>query len=234
MKQKVVRQDAEHFLHKWADDDRAHVSLIVFDPPDGIDVDLFRLHLSIAFDACSAGGSLVFIGSNKLAAVFSDALVAKGADRMGDITLLWNYPGKERKKIRASSQSSQITWFIKTGFRGRHYETVELPSNVLVSTPVPFERRKNFSQRPVEVMNYIISALSDNRGTVLDPYCGAGTTLVSAAINGRAAAGCDTSAEQVAFAKERLMLIEDESAAAGALYWWLGKGRYKQIEGGEL
>lgn len=233
--QKATKQDAGVFLeaHLYKE---TKVSLIVFDPPDALDPQEFMRHVSLAVDTCKTGGSLVFVGSHKKSAEFSAACMQskQGTDRMGDIAVLWSYPRQKSKRaVNASSRSSVITWFVKTGFRGRTFETVDLPSNVIVAEPVPFEQRSNPAQKPVEVFNYILSVMSDNSGCVLDPYCGSGTSLVAAYMTGKSAYGCDTDPAQVQVAKHRLMQIEDEMSKVRPLYWWLGRGKYKSIDGGE-
>lgn len=233
--QKVSKQDAGVFLeaHLYKE---TKVSLVVFDPPDALDPQEFMRHVSLAVDTCKTGGSLVFVGSHKKSAEFSAACMQSklGTDRMGDIAVMWSYPKqKGRKVVNAASRSSVITWFVKTGFRGRTFETIDLPSNVIVAEPVPYELRSNPAQKPVEVFNYILSVMSDNSGCVLDPYCGSGTSLIAAYMTGKAAFGCDNNPDQVQVSKRRLMLIEDEMSRVRPLYWWLGRGKYKSIDGGE-
>lgn len=234
-KQKVIKQDAGIFLEAHYEKDTS-ASLVLFDPPDAMNDDEFKSHVSYGAEVCKAGGSLVFIGSHKKSAVFSEACASLpsriSVARMGDIAVLWSYPRKGRKTINPTSYSSVITWYVRTGFRGRTFETIDLPSNVIVAEPVPFEARTNPAQKPVEVFNYIISVMSDNSGCILDPYCGSGSSLIAAHMNDRAAFGCDTDAAQVQHAKQRLMQIEDEMSKLRPLFWWMGKTKYKSIDGG--
>lgn len=63
----------------------------------------------------------------------------------------------------------------------------------------------------------IISALlEDQKGIVIDPYCGSGTTLVAAKALGKDYIGVDISEGYVAYARRRLAQWEQESAAVQA------------------
>src|SRR5205085_4534586 len=59
-------------------------------------------------------------------------------------------------------------------------------------------------QMPMGVLNRIILASSNPGDIVLDPFNGSGTTVVSAALNGRKYVGIDQSAEYVDYARKRL------------------------------
>jgi len=67
-------------------------------------------------------------------------------------------------------------------------------------------------QMPIGVLNRIIRASSNPGDIVLDPFNGSGTTVVSAALNGRKYVGIDQSAEYVDYARKRLAhALEAES-----------------------
>lgn len=59
-------------------------------------------------------------------------------------------------------------------------------------------------QMPMAVLDRIIRASSNPGDIVLDPFNGSGTTVVSAALNGRRYVGIDQSAEYVGYAQKRL------------------------------
>jgi site-specific DNA-methyltransferase (adenine-specific) len=59
-------------------------------------------------------------------------------------------------------------------------------------------------QMPMAVLDRIIKASSNPGDIVLDPFNGSGTTVVSAALNGRKYVGIDQSAEYVEYARKRL------------------------------
>lgn len=66
------------------------------------------------------------------------------------------------------------------------------------------ERTGYPTQKPLALLELLIEACSPPGGTVLDPCCGSGTTLVAAKKLGRVAIGCDQSDAAVRTAKERL------------------------------
>ncbi len=66
------------------------------------------------------------------------------------------------------------------------------------------ERTGYPTQKPLALLEVLVRACCPPGGTVLDPCCGSGTTLVAAARAGRRAIGCDTSAEAVRIARERV------------------------------
>lgn len=61
------------------------------------------------------------------------------------------------------------------------------------------------TQKPILLLERIISLVTDLGDTVLDPFCGSGTTLVAAELLGRSSLGVDVSAEAVALARTRLV-----------------------------
>lgn len=66
------------------------------------------------------------------------------------------------------------------------------------------ERTGYPTQKPLALLELLVCACSPPGGTVLDPTCGSGTTLVAAARTGRSAIGFDSSKAAVATARRRL------------------------------
>jgi hypothetical protein len=60
------------------------------------------------------------------------------------------------------------------------------------------------TQKPVQILRPLIDAFCRPGGTVLDPFCGSGSTLVAAARSGRDAVGYDLDPAYVALAETRL------------------------------
>lgn len=69
------------------------------------------------------------------------------------------------------------------------------------------ERTGYPTQKPLALLELLVSACSPQGGAVLDPTCGSGTTLVAAARLGRSAIGFDRSAAAVAIARKRLKTL---------------------------
>lgn len=69
------------------------------------------------------------------------------------------------------------------------------------------------TQKPLLLLDRIISLVTDDGDTVLDPFAGSGTTLVAAKLINRKSIGFDISADAVRLAKERLKNpVKTESA----------------------
>lgn len=68
------------------------------------------------------------------------------------------------------------------------------------------------TQKPLALLELLVRACSPAGGTVLDPCCGSGTTLVAAARLGRRAVGGDINPQAVEIARARL---EAETPAGG-------------------
>ncbi len=60
------------------------------------------------------------------------------------------------------------------------------------------------TQKPIKLLKTLINAFCPPQGTVLDPFCGSGTTLVAAAITGREALGIDISKKAISICQKRL------------------------------
>jgi DNA modification methylase len=58
-------------------------------------------------------------------------------------------------------------------------------------------------QKPVGLMRWLCRLVTPPRGLVLDPFCGSGSTLVAAALEGFDSVGIEQSAEYVAIARRR-------------------------------
>lgn len=65
---------------------------------------------------------------------------------------------------------------------------------------------------PLELPTRVIHSLMDEeKGIVIDPYCGSGTTLVAAKLLGKDYVGIDISEDYIAFAKNRLDNYQQEN-----------------------
>ena len=70
--------------------------------------------------------------------------------------------------------------------------------------PKAKERTGYPTQKPVLLLERIISLVTARGDLVVDPFCGSGTTLVAAQLTGRQALGIDSSEEAVALSRQRL------------------------------
>ena len=65
------------------------------------------------------------------------------------------------------------------------------------------ERTGYPTQKPLQLLTMLVQACSPQGGTVLDPCCGSGTTLVAALANGRSAIGFDVNPQAIEIAERR-------------------------------
>ena len=61
------------------------------------------------------------------------------------------------------------------------------------------------TQKPVMLLDRILSLCSNLNDVVLDPFCGSGTTLVAAMLAGRQGIGIDSSADAISLTRKRLL-----------------------------
>lgn len=61
------------------------------------------------------------------------------------------------------------------------------------------------TQKPIELLNRLIVMCSNPRDTILDPFCGSGTTGVASVLQGRNFIGIDSDKNFVSLSKERII-----------------------------
>lgn len=76
--------------------------------------------------------------------------------------------------------------------------------NIPLLNPKAKERTGYPTQKPIELLERIIKISTDEGDCVLDPFCGSGTTLVSAKLLGRNYIGIDINKDAVEISKRRL------------------------------
>ena len=76
-----------------------------------------------------------------------------------------------------------------------------------IDIPREKERVGYPTQKPTKLLRRIIAASSKEKDIVLDPYCGSGTTLVTAKQLGRHYIGIDQNKEAIYYCKKRLRLL---------------------------
>lgn len=167
-----------------------------------------------------AGGGCVVMGGSQSLAAWELAAAKVGLSWMAELVVLWN-TGKPRARS-FGSLSTSIRWYVKPGARhafNAANEARSIYSNVIVCRKVPLEKREHPAQKPVELTNFLVTLLTDEQDLVVDPFCGAGTTMVSAAATNRRWVGGDTdeNAVQVATRRSRHPEFEDTNP----LYLWI-------------
>jgi len=66
------------------------------------------------------------------------------------------------------------------------------------------EYRNHPTQKPLDLMRWCINQAPDDVQTILDPFCGVGTTLVAAKLEGRKAIGIEIEERYASIAANRL------------------------------
>jgi len=86
----------------------------------------------------------------------------------------------------------------------RYHPNGSKPTDVWDIIPEDTQKREShFAPFPVDLCRLPILATCPERGVVLDPFCGTGTTLLAARILGRKSLGIDISREYLELAEER-------------------------------
>ena len=70
------------------------------------------------------------------------------------------------------------------------------------------ERTGYPTQKPLALLDLLVRACCPEGGTVLDPCCGSGTTLVAALGAGRGAIGCDLGEDAVDLTRRRVQDLD--------------------------
>lgn len=165
------------------------------------------------------GGSAVIMGGSQSLAAWEVAAAKAGLNWMAEITVLWN-TGKPRAR-NFGSLSTAIRWYSKPGARHAFNagDVRSIYSNVLVARKVPIAQRAHPAQKPVELTNFLVSLLSNDGDLIVDPFCGAGSTAVSAAICGRRWIAGDLEEKYVRVTEQRVRHAEMEEMQP--LFLWV-------------
>lgn len=170
------------------------------------------------------GGAIVVMAGVHASAAWMLAAEDAGLVWMAELTVLWNV-GKPRRN-NFGSLTTHILWFTVPGARHVwHRQAASIYSNVLVCDKIPVQYRHHPAQKPIELTNFLVSLLSRKSDVVLDPFCGSGSTLVSAEICERDWIGIDQDEKNCRTAARRVehWEVEDEHP----LYLWVN-GRLEE------
>ncbi len=150
---------------------------------------------------------------------------SRNFQRMHDVLLRWVKPGAPpifNQLYEPLAPSTIAVWgdkkkqkaYALDGKRRRSVLTDQKSEGALLSdvwelpilAPVAKERNGYPTQKPEELLERLVLALSGPGGAVLDPCCGSGTTLAAALKHGRLACGIDKSPVAIRYARKRLGL----------------------------
>lgn len=151
--------------------------------------------------------------------------------------IVWHFEHGLHARKRLSGRYETILWFTKSDDYTFNLDPIRVPSkyplkkhfkgprkgelsgnplgknpsdvwvipNVKANHP---EKTVHPAQFPVELVERLVLALTNEGDAVLDPYAGVGSSLVAAVKHGRRAFGCDVVTEYVDIAWERLHALE--------------------------
>ena len=117
------------------------------------------------------------------------------------IALSNSYSATSAKTSRSSLVGSHNRISDTQGSRGAARDLLRIPGNV------PGARRngsRHPTEKPVSLMAYLIETYSEPWDTVLDPFCGSGSTLLAARSLCRHSIGMENDSHWVAVARHRL------------------------------
>lgn len=200
---KYVKTGAAHDLGDFAGDNRDQHSFIVW----------CSIWLTECLRVCKEGAPVAVFSDWRQLAATTDALQVGGFIWRGVGT--WTKDNCSRPRMgRFRADAEFLVW----GSRG------PMPANVGVGVlpgtcacaPVPHGSRVHMTQKPEKVMDWATSIVPPG-GIILDPFCGSGSTGVSALRGGRQFIGIEQDAAYAQVARDRLAAQEQESTLEARL-----------------
>ena len=144
---------------------------------------------------------------------------------MAELEVLWN-AGKPRAR-NFGSLHTHILWFTVPGARHTCNSLRRaIYSNILVCDKVPQAYKFHPAQKPVALTTFLISLHTKRGDLVVDPFCGSGTTLVSAEVCERPWLGIDRERHYADIARRRAAMAEVEED--GTVHLWVN-GRLEEV-----
>jgi DNA modification methylase len=171
------------------------------------------------------GGATVLMAGIHASAAWMNAAERAGLIWMAELEVIWN-TGKPRQK-NFGSLHTHILWFAAPGARHTwNSEKNSIYSNIVVCRKVPIQDRLHPAQKPIELTTFLISLLTRESDLIVDPFCGSGSTLVSAKLLGRPFLGIDRNQNSCDISRRRVRNAEFEEE--GPIYLWVN-GRLEAI-----
>ncbi|GAU67676.1 hypothetical protein SSP35_05_02430 [Streptomyces sp. NBRC 110611] len=182
---------------------RHHISNFSGDNRDGRSWGYWMaLWLGEAARVVRPGGVLAMCTDWRQLPAATDALQAGGWVWRGIVP--WIKPDARPQRGRFTQNAEFLVW----GTNGpRPFGGECLPGYYLARAPRNNDRgahqRRHLTQKPLDVMRSLVQIVEPGE-LILDPFAGAGTTLLAAALEGRRAAGCELHPAHAASARARL------------------------------
>ncbi len=136
-----------------------------------------------------------------VAALLAMTAAAPGADGCSTGTLVWDKINSRPQRGRFRQQAEFVVWG-SNGHMPAGRKAPILPGVFRQSMPA-FSMRVHQTEKPLEVMREIVKIVEPG-GIVLDPFAGAGTTVLAAKMEGYPAIGIELSKHYADAARRRL------------------------------
>jgi site-specific DNA-methyltransferase (adenine-specific) len=149
------------------------------------------------------GGSLIAFGDTKRVTELWEEVEAEGLKPLQ--LFYWiksNPPPQPRKNFQSGVE---VAVFARKPGEVVHWGGGGATPNFL-KTPIAAgnDRTEHPTQKNLGLMRHLVKLVVPPGGMVLDPFCGSGTSLVAALLEGRSAVGFDISETYCAIARERI------------------------------
>lgn len=181
---------------------------------DGMDqrawVRMMRQVLEAARLRCAPGAVLALFIDWRQYAALTDAAQWAGWLLRG--AAVWDKMTSRPQKGRFRQQAEFILW----GSNGPLPSDRNVPClpGVFREVNVPPGKRMHQTQKPIEVMRQVVQLCSPG-GMILDPFCGSGSTLEAARLEGYSAVGVEASPQIAKTAADRLCVAVERAAIGG-------------------
>lgn len=126
-------------------------------------------------------------------------------------TLVWDKTNSRPQRGRFRQQAEFVVWG-SNGHMPNDRKAPVLPGVFRQSMP-SFAKRRHQTEKPLEVMREM-ARIVEPGGIILDPFAGAGTTVLAAKLEGYPAVGIELSAHYAKTAREHLEEADAGSTAA--------------------
>ncbi len=162
------------------------------------------------------GGTVIVMGEAEVLSAWCLAAGRAGLVFVSEIVVLWDtsHISHGATNRQRPALNLNIHRYVKSGYlQSPHIKSALIPSNVIVCRQVLEEHRLSPMQRPVELMNFLLTTFTRVDDLVVDPMCGSGTTLVAAQLTNRRWIGGDVDQHQCVRSKYRVNTAEAEELA---------------------
>lgn len=124
-------------------------------------------------------------------------------------TGIWHKTNPMPRNMNIQFVNSTECWiyFINKGTSGTFHNNGKVCHDFIESSICPLSEKKEGkhpTQKPLAIMKYLVTTLTDPNDVVLDPFMGSGSTCVAAALTGRRYIGIELDEKYYEIAKNRI------------------------------